>query len=90
MKAVRKVLDMETKETHKRSIAKSITWRVLASLTTMILVFVFTQRLDIMVAVGGIEIIAKMLIYYAHERAWNVTKWGKAGLSDSAKEVTER
>jgi len=65
------------KEAHKRSIVKTFTWRVLATLTTIILVYIFTQRADIALSIGAIEAMAKMIIYYAHERAWNIVSWGR-------------
>jgi adenylylsulfate kinase len=64
------------KETHKRSIMKSLTWRFLATVTTMTLVYIYTGNLEIMVSVGFFEVIAKLTIYYLHERAWNIVKWG--------------
>jgi len=64
------------KEAHKRSIAKTITWRVLATLTTAILVLLFTGKPEIALSVGAIEMTAKIIIYYAHERAWNRISWG--------------
>jgi len=64
------------KETNTRSIAKSITWRICASVTTMILVFIFTGNLIMMVSIGFFEVISKMIIYYLHERTWNKVKWG--------------
>ncbi len=64
------------KESHKRSIAKSISWRVTASLVTIGLVGIFTRRWEIALSVGGIEIFLKLLIYYLHERVWNRIRWG--------------
>ena len=64
-------------EQHTRSIAKSISWRVIASLTTMILVFVFTGKLALAAGIGFFEVIIKLTVYYAHERAWNHVHWGK-------------
>lgn len=61
----------------KRSIVKSITWRILATLTTVSLVWIFSGRLYLAFSVGALEIIAKLFIYYFHERAWNKIKWGR-------------
>ncbi|MBN1766606.1 MAG: DUF2061 domain-containing protein [Sedimentisphaerales bacterium] len=66
-----------TKETHLRSIIKGVVWRMLASLTTIILVYLFTRKLQLALELGGIEVIAKILLYYGHERIWNVISWGK-------------
>ena len=64
------------KETHARSVIKTITWRVLATLTTALLVFIFTGDLTIAIEVGGLEAIAKLIFYYLHERGWSYVKWG--------------
>ena len=63
-------------EKHMRSVMKGVSWRVLATLTTMVLVFIFTGDLMIMVEVGVFEVVLKLIIYYVHERAWNAVPWG--------------
>jgi len=67
---------MITKETHTRSVTKGITWRVIASLTTMVLVYIFTGDLTIVAEVGFLEITAKIIFYYLHERTWGKVEWG--------------
>ena len=64
------------KETKRRSIAKAISFRIIATLTTFILVWVFTGQILIAAGIGGIEFILKIIFYYGHERAWNHIKWG--------------
>ena len=63
-------------ETRKRSIIKSITWRILATLTTMILVFIFTGNLVMALGIGFFEVISKMILYYFHERIWQKISLG--------------
>ncbi len=65
------------REYHKRSIVKAICWRVIATLTTMLVVFIFTRQLTLAIAVGAVEVLAKLFFYYAHERVWNFIGWGK-------------
>lgn len=65
------------KESHSRSIIKTISWRILATLTTMALVYIFIGDLTIALSVGGIEIVLKMLVYFIHERVWDKIKFGK-------------
>jgi uncharacterized membrane protein len=62
---------------HERSLAKTISWRITATVTTMLLVFIFTGQLILSLSVGVIEVIVKMIFYYLHERAWNGVSWGK-------------
>jgi len=61
----------------KRAIAKSVTWRITASITTMIIVYFMTGSLILVASIGALEILLKMLVYYAHERSWDKIKWGK-------------
>ncbi len=65
------------KESKRRSVLKTISWRFWATLTTAILVYIFTGRIEWAVAIGGIEIVIKMILYFVHERAWNNVNYGK-------------
>jgi len=65
------------KETNRRSIVKGISWRIVATTTTIIIVYIFFGRLDLAVAAGLIETILKVGLYWAHERAWFKIQWGK-------------
>ncbi|MGB2599473.1 MAG: DUF2061 domain-containing protein [Candidatus Omnitrophota bacterium] len=66
------------KDSRKRSIGKTVSWRVVATLTTMTIVYLFTRKIIITLEIGLAEVIAKMLFYYLHERVWEKIKWGKA------------
>lgn len=59
-----------------RSLVKSITWRILATLTTMLLVWIAFGQVDKAIGVGIIEFILKLIVYYGHERAWARVSWG--------------
>lgn len=65
------------KDTNKRSIVKGISWRVFATTTTIIIVYFFFGRLDLAIAAGMLETVAKIGLYWAHERAWFKIKWGR-------------
>lgn len=64
-------------ETRLRSIVKGVAWRVLATLTTMILVLVFTGKLVLSLEIGALEVIVKLLLYYTHERVCNLVNWDR-------------
>jgi uncharacterized membrane protein len=64
-------------EMHVRSIAKAVTWRIVATATTMLLVFIFTGNFVVSGGVGLTELLSKTIIYYFHERAWNTTDFGR-------------
>jgi len=59
----------------KRSIAKSLTWRITATLTTILIAYFIIGDVTTAMTIGGIEFFAKMLIYFLHERAWNMMKF---------------
>ena len=64
-------------ETHARSVVKAISWRIVATLTTVLLVFVFTRSFVISLGVGALEFLLKILVYYLHERVWNMIQYGR-------------
>ena len=64
-------------ETKKRSILKAISWRTWATMTTAVLVFIFTGRFALAVTIGLLEVIAKMVLYFFHERLWQRIGYGK-------------
>jgi uncharacterized membrane protein len=63
-------------ETRKRSIAKTISFRIIATLTTMLLVYIFTKDIKIVGLIGILDIVLKLIIYYIHERVWSKIHWG--------------
>jgi len=64
-------------ETKKRSILKAISWRTWATITTAIIVFVFTGEFALAITVGLLEVFAKMGLYFFHERFWQKVRWGR-------------
>ena len=67
---------MESKVTHKRHIAKTITWRLVGTIDTIVLTWIITGNPLTGFKIGGVELISKMLLYYAHERIWYKSKFG--------------
>lgn len=64
-------------ETRNRSIAKAMSFRILATLTTFATVWLLTGNLEFAGLIGGIDFISKLVLFYFHERAWNKINWGK-------------
>ena len=63
---------------YKRHIAKTISWRIIGTIDTVIISRIITGSWGVGLAIGGIEVISKMVLYYIHERAWY--KFSKFGL----------
>ena len=64
-------------ERHKRTIFKTLSWRILATSTTLLLVYAFTQNIFTSAGVSITEIVIKTAIYYFHERMWNKSNFGR-------------
>jgi uncharacterized membrane protein len=65
---------------YKRHIAKSVTWRIIGTLDTILLSWFITGSLKWGVTIGGVELFTKMILYYFHERAWY--KFSTFGIKD--------
>ena len=55
---------------YRRHIAKTVSWRIVGTLDTIILAGIITGSWEMGFAIGGIEVLTKMILYYFHERAW--------------------
>jgi uncharacterized membrane protein len=64
-------------ESRTRSLLKAISWRVTATVTTIIIAYFITGQVDAALAIGSIEFVLKFVIYYAHERAWLKVRVGQ-------------
>lgn len=60
-----------------RSVVKSITWRVVGTLDTIVISYLLTDTLHIALSIGGVELVTKMILYFTHERIWNRITWGR-------------
>ena len=65
------------KEKPLRSIVKSISWRIIGTLDTILISWVITGELALAFSIGSVELVTKMVLYFFHERIWNNIKWGK-------------
>lgn len=55
---------------HGRHIAKALSWRVVGTIDTMLLGWLISGSLAVGAAIGGMEVVTKTFLYYAHERVW--------------------
>ena len=62
-------------DSRSKSFVKAITWRFLASSVTILIIFFITNEWTTSIIAGSIETVVKLIIYYGHERAWNLVKW---------------
>ena len=62
---------------YKRHIAKTVSWRVIGTVDTIVLSGIITGSWSTGLAIGGVEVVTKMVLYFLHERAWyRFSKYG--------------
>ena len=66
------------KESHLRSLIKGISWRVIATTDTFIVVLLITClygncSVDDAIKIGALEFLLKLVVYYMHERVWQIS-----------------
>lgn len=61
----------------RRSILKTISWRTLGTIDTIIISWFVVGDINFAVTIGGVEVFTKMILYFFHERAWNKTNFGR-------------
>ena len=64
-------------ETHLRSVVKGLSWRVFATIVTMVVVWVYTGKLSDAALVGFTDSFVKIILYWGHERVWQHITWGR-------------
>jgi uncharacterized membrane protein len=75
-------------ESHLRSVLKGLSWRIVATSTTILIAGAFLASWSTAFAIGGTEAIAKIFLYYVHERLWQLAPAGAikaAVLHDTAR-----
>ena len=65
-------------ESHARSIVKSLSWRIFAALVTGFTTWLISGEARLAATVGLADSALKILLYYAHERAWIHLSFGNA------------
>jgi uncharacterized membrane protein len=64
-------------ESHGRSIAKTLTWKFVATIISFSITYYETRSIQYALKFSLIVLIIGLFAYYFHERAWNTIRWGK-------------
>ncbi|MEE9398916.1 MAG: DUF2061 domain-containing protein [Dehalococcoidales bacterium] len=64
-------------ESHRRSITKTLTWRIFATFVTISVVYAFTRELALSAGIGIADTVVKLFAYYSHERMWDRISFGR-------------
>ena len=65
------------RETHARSIAKAVSYRIVGSATTALIVYVLTGKGTLSVGASILDVVLKIGAYFIHERIWNHIDFGR-------------
>ena len=68
---------VKNSEKATRSIVKAMSWRLVGTIDTVLISWIITGQIKTALSIGMIEVVTKMLLYFFHERVWNLVKWGK-------------
>lgn len=66
-----------TSEKPLRSILKTVSWRIVGTIDTIVISWVLTGEIETALAIGSVELVTKMILYFGHERLWNKISFGK-------------
>ncbi|WP_217447523.1 DUF2061 domain-containing protein [Maribellus comscasis] len=65
------------REKKSRSIVKTISWRTIGTIDTIIISWIIVGNVNFAITIGGVELFTKMALYFLHERAWNKSNFGR-------------
>jgi uncharacterized membrane protein len=64
-------------ESTTRSLAKAISYRLLGSAVTALIIMAWTGRIALSAGIGALDMVAKIGLYFLHERMWNHITFGR-------------
>ena len=64
-------------DSHARSLAKAVSYRVLGSAGTALVVYLFSGNMPLSFGVGGLDMLLKIALYFVHERIWTHIPFGR-------------
>jgi uncharacterized membrane protein len=64
-------------DSNARSIAKAVSYRLFGSLSTALIVFIYNRNVTTSLAIGALDAVAKIGLYFVHERLWNHIDFGR-------------
>lgn len=65
-------------DTTRRSLVKTISWRITGSSATFLIAYLISGNISIAGTIAVIQLTANTILYYIHERVWNKIRWGQS------------
>ncbi len=63
-------------ESHLRSILKGVSWRIIGTGVLVLGAWLYTGDVTLAFSFGAFEFVTKLVLYYAHERLWQLVPRG--------------
>ena len=64
-------------DTRLRSLVKTVSWRLTGTLCTFLISYAILGDIATSSAIAIIQLTFNTIVFYIHERIWNLVKWGK-------------
>jgi uncharacterized membrane protein len=64
-------------DTPRRSLVKTISWRLTGSGATFLISYLIAGNFTVASTIAVIQLISNTVLYFLHERLWNRIRWGK-------------
>lgn len=68
-------------DTPKRSLVKTISWRITGSGATFGISYLISGNFAIASSIASVQLVANTILYFVHERIWNRIKWEQSDQS---------
>lgn len=65
------------RDTNARSLLKGISWRMVGTIDTFVIAYFYFGDITIAAPIAITEVLTKIILYYFHERIWNLINWGR-------------
>jgi len=66
----------KTKVSYRRHLLKTLTWRIVGTIDTMLLGWLVSGDPMVGITIGSFEVATKMVLYFIHERIWYKIDFG--------------
>jgi uncharacterized membrane protein len=62
---------------HRRSLVKTVSWRITGTGATFLISYLVLGNVMVAGSIAVIQLVANTVLYFVHERIWNIVKWGR-------------
>jgi len=62
---------------HRRSLVKTVSWRITGTGATFAISYLVLGNVMVAGSIAVIQLVANTVLYFVHERIWNIVKWGR-------------